>query len=240
MIPPPTSQISHHDKITNITMLPTSLSPIEVVRNLPGRSQLPLILAWSGHRWLKNFELKIKTVADKTWSLPVILVSWRNSWLKTFPILNSENSMYLDKLPGRKNSKFRHGWSCLYSISPSILTRTIFSLLQSIDFSSLDVTVVDSKTTVWFSDLTFGAHEMYWFCPIIWSKDNVWLHWCWWRMSETKCVGDNFELMTVSAVFDTNMMLATIHQDDVGNIYLWTLASGTNIQKRSSISKFCH
>ena len=106
----------------------------------------------------------------KPCSFPVILVSWRNSWLKIFPILNSENSIYLDKLPGRKNSKFLQGWSCLYSISPSNLTRTIFSLLQSIDFSSPDVTFVDSKTTVRFSDLSFGAHEMNWFSPIIWSE----------------------------------------------------------------------
>ena len=120
-------------------------------------------------------------MADKTCSFPVILVSWRNSWLNTFPILNSENSMYLDKLPGRKNSKFRHGWSCLYSISPSNLTRTIFSLLQSMDFCSLDVTVVDSKTTVWFWDLTFGTHEIYCFWPIIWSEGYVWLKWCWRR-----------------------------------------------------------
>ena len=153
-------------------------------------------------------------MADKTWSFPVILVSWRNSWLNTFPILNSENSMYLDKLPGRKNSKFRHGWSCLYSFSPSNLTRTIFSLLQSMDFCSLDVTVFDSKTIVWFWDLIFGTHEIYCSWPIIWSEGNVWLNWCWWQKLETRCVSDNFEmLMAVSAVFVTNMMLATIHQE---------------------------
>ena len=55
------------------------------------------------------------------------------------------------------------------------------------------------------------------------------LHRCWWRMLETKCVGDNFEmLVTVLAVFVTNIF------------YLLTLGSGTNIQNVSSISKFHH
>ena len=48
-------------------------------------------------------------------------------------------------------------------------------------------------------------------------------------MLETKCVGDNFEmLVTVSAVFVISLL------------YLLTLASGTNIQKMSPISKFFH
>ena len=55
------------------------------------------------------------------------------------------------------------------------------------------------------------------------------LHQCWWRMLETKCVGDNFEmLVTVLAVFVTIIL------------YLLTLTSGTNNQKMSPISKFCH
>ena len=38
-----------------------------------------------------------------------------------------------------------------------------------------------------------------------WTKK--WLHRCWWRMLETKCVGDNFEmLVTVFAVFVTNIL----------------------------------
>ena len=56
-----------------------------------------------------------------------------------------------------------------------------------------------------------------------------WLHRCWWRMLKTKYVGDNFEmLVTVVADFVTNIL------------YLLALASGTNIQKMSPISKFCH
>ena len=48
-------------------------------------------------------------------------------------------------------------------------------------------------------------------------------------MLETKYVGDNFE------------MLVTVLVDFVTNIlYLFALASGTNIQKMSPISKFCH
>ena len=48
-------------------------------------------------------------------------------------------------------------------------------------------------------------------------------------MLETKCVGDNFKmLVTVLAFLVTN-----IH-------YLFTLASGTNIQKMSPTSKFSH
>ena len=48
-------------------------------------------------------------------------------------------------------------------------------------------------------------------------------------MRETKCVRDNFEmLVTVLANFVPN----TLH--------LLTLAPGTNIQKISSMSKFCH
>ena len=48
-------------------------------------------------------------------------------------------------------------------------------------------------------------------------------------MLEIKSVGGNFEkLVTVLAVFVTNIL------------YLLTLASGTNIQKMSPISKFCH
>ena len=47
-----------------------------------------------------------------------------------------------------------------------------------------------------------------------------WLNRCWWRMMETKCVGDNLKvLVTVLAILATNI------------IYLLTLASGTNIQK---------
>lgn len=46
---------------------------------------------------------------------------------------------------------------------------------------------------------------------------------------ETKCVGDNFEtLVTILAVFNTNIL------------DFLTLASGTNIQHMSPISKFCH
>ena len=48
-------------------------------------------------------------------------------------------------------------------------------------------------------------------------------------MSETKFVADNFVmLVTVLAVFVTNIL------------YHSTLASGTNVQKMSPISKFCH
>ena len=55
------------------------------------------------------------------------------------------------------------------------------------------------------------------------------LHRCWWRMLETKYVGDNFEmLVTVLADFVTNIL------------YLLALASGTNIQKMSPILKFRH
>ena len=41
MILPPTSKISHHHKVTNITMLPTSLSPL--FQYIPGFSK-PFIL----------------------------------------------------------------------------------------------------------------------------------------------------------------------------------------------------
>ena len=55
------------------------------------------------------------------------------------------------------------------------------------------------------------------------------LHRCWWRMLETKCVGNNYEmLVTVFAI------MVTIIQ------YLFTLALGTSIKKVSPTSKFCH
>ena len=60
---------------------------------------------------------------------------------------------------------------------------------------------------------------------------EIWdgLHRFWWRMLETKYVGDNFEmLVTVLADFDTNIF------------YILPVASGINIQKKSPISKFCH
>ena len=39
------------------------------------------------------------------------------------------------------------------------------------------------------------------------KKCNFWLHRCWRRMLEKKCVGDNFEmLVTVLAVFVTNIL----------------------------------
>ena len=64
---------------------------------------------------------------------------------------------------------------------------------------------------------------------IILDQSTV-LHRCWWRMLETKYVGDNFEMLVTE-------MLA----DFVTNIlYLLALASGTNIQKMSPISKFCN
>ena len=56
-----------------------------------------------------------------------------------------------------------------------------------------------------------------------------WLHRCWWRMLETKCVGDNYKmLVTVLAILVTN-----IH-------YLFRLASGTNIPKMPPTSTFSH
>ena len=55
------------------------------------------------------------------------------------------------------------------------------------------------------------------------------LHRCWWRMLETKCVGDNLEmLVTVSGAFVTNIL------------YLLAYASGTNIEVLSLTSKNCH
>ena len=57
-----------------------------------------------------------------------------------------------------------------------------------------------------------------------WRKndESYWLHRCWWRMLETKCVGDNL------------MMLVTVLAISVTKIlYLLTLAAGTNIQKMS-------
>ena len=51
---------------------------------------------------------------------------------------------------------------------------------------------------------------------------------CWWRMLETNCIGDNFEmLVTVLTVLVTNILNRL------------KLASGTIIQKMSPISKFC-
>ena len=60
------------------------------------------------------------------------------------------------------------------------------------------------------------------------------LHRCWWRMLETKYVSDNFEMLVTVLpkpfwpVFVTNIL------------YLLTLVSGTNNQKMSPISRFCH
>ena len=55
------------------------------------------------------------------------------------------------------------------------------------------------------------------------------LHRCWWRMLETKCVGDSFEmLMTVLAILVIYIL------------YLSTLAPDNNITKMSPISRFCH
>ena len=54
------------------------------------------------------------------------------------------------------------------------------------------------------------------------------LHRCWWRMLETKCVDDNSE------------MLVTAYAFFVTNILYLSLASGTNNQKMSIISKFYH
>ena len=35
---------------------------------------------------------------------------------------------------------------------------------------------------------------------------NMWLHWCWWRMLATKCVGDNYKMwVTVLAIPVTNI-----------------------------------
>ena len=51
----------------------------------------------------------------------------------------------------------------------------------------------------------------------------IWLHRCWWRMLETKYVGDfNFKIMVMVLAF----LVTNIH-------YLFTLASGTKIQKMS-------
>ena len=70
--------------------------------------------------------------------------------------------------------------------------------------------------------------EPLWFgFEIILSIIIIRLHRYWWRMLETKYVDDNFEmLVTVLADFITNIL------------YLLALASGTNNQKMSPISKF--
>ena len=54
-------------------------------------------------------------------------------------------------------------------------------------------------------------------------------HQCWWRMLETKCVGDNYKMLATVSV----NLVTSIH-------HLFTLASGTNIQKMLPTSKNSH
>ena len=61
------------------------------------------------------------------------------------------------------------------------------------------------------------------------KKWSIGLNRCWWRMLETKCVGDTFEMLAaVLAVFVTNIL------------YHLTWASGINNQKISPVSKLYH
>ena len=78
---------------------------------------------------------------------------------------------------------------------------------------------VEIIMTIAGNEMIWNDFEKKWF----WFLKSHWesgLHRCWWRMLETKCVGDNFEmLVTVLAV--TNIL------------YLSTLQPDINIQKMS-------
>ena len=66
-----------------------------------------------------------------------------------------------------------------------------------------------------------------------------WLHRCWWQMLETKCVGDNFEmLVTFLAVFVTNILYLLTY--DGVNVGHQQPKDVTNIEILSLRSKICH
>ena len=63
-----------------------------------------------------------------------------------------------------------------------------------------------------------------------WLFRNFGLHRCWWRMLETKCIGDNFEmLVTVLAIFENN------RPKDVTNIEILSLTSKNCHQDKVTI-----
>ena len=62
---------------------------------------------------------------------------------------------------------------------------------------------------------------------------NNWLHRCWWRMLETKCVDDNYKILVTVLALWSKLLIANIH-------FLFTLASGANIWKSLPTSKLCH
>ena len=64
----------------------------------------------------------------------------------------------------------------------------------------------------------------------------AWWHRCWWRWWETKCVDDNLKmLVTVLAIiFLVKKFLVT------NILFVFNLASCTNIENMSPTLKFCH
>ena len=65
MILPPTSEISHHHKVTNITMSPTSLSPSDV-------TNIAVAVGYNDYYW--NWYLKNKVDLTVTRYLKIVLI----------------------------------------------------------------------------------------------------------------------------------------------------------------------
>ena len=60
------------------------------------------------------------------------------------------------------------------------------------------------------------------------EQESLWLHRCWWRVFEMKCVGDNYKMLTSLVI-----LAIDIH-------YFFILASSINIQNMSLTLKICH
>ena len=66
MILPPTSEISHHYKVTNITMSPTSLSPISLFYFVKKKKKIPNFgLIYDAQNFIQGFVVFHRTLRNK-------------------------------------------------------------------------------------------------------------------------------------------------------------------------------
>ena len=87
---------------------------------------------------------------------------------------------------------------------------------------------INSRMTVPLKTISFGTTV--WIVSTLTFQDSltktsrsvqpVWLHRCWWRMLETRCVGDNFKMLVTVLVISI-----------ISILYPLTLALGTNIKR---------
>ena len=99
--------------------------------------------------------------------------------------------------------------------------------------------VIASVTLFWWSIAKRTMLKKITFCERIRKIDR--LHQCWWRMLEDNYTA--YKILQLASFVWTPLTLSSSRGDEFYRVfihYLFTLASGTNIQKILPTSKFCH